>query len=172
MGKLEELAAEQTIYHKNLRRVAYVTAETAGRTPGEAVIGLMFELRDRPTPNGAEVVWAGEGEWKITLDVFRDLGLLVEELEQRVGSDLVVETTLGTVRRGKLLKYTNPGITIQLGPEHGSVELSMPRETISNVSVVLPPAEEATPPAAAAPASATTPAPSKTQPGASSAKKN
>jgi len=26
-------------------------------------------------PEGFEVVWAGEGEWKITLDVFRDLGL-------------------------------------------------------------------------------------------------
>jgi hypothetical protein len=101
-------------------------------------------------------------------------GKLVEytELEQHVGSDLVVETTLGTVRRGKLIKYTNPGITIQLGPEHGSVELSVPRETISNVSVVLPPAEEATPPAAAAPAPATTPAPSNTRSGASSAKKN
>ena len=75
LGRFEELPAEQTIYHKNLRRVAYVTAETAGRTPGEAVIGLMFKLRDRPTPGGAEVVWTGEGEWKITLDVFRDLGL-------------------------------------------------------------------------------------------------
>lgn len=75
LGRFEEVPAEQTIYHKNLRRVAYVSAETAGRTPGEAVIGLMFELRDHPTPGGAEVVWAGEGEWKITLDVFRDLGL-------------------------------------------------------------------------------------------------
>lgn len=75
LGKFEELPAEQTIYHKNLRRVAYVTAETVGRTPGEAVIGLFFALRDQPTPGGAEVVWAGEGEWKITLDVFRDLGL-------------------------------------------------------------------------------------------------
>jgi multidrug efflux pump subunit AcrB len=27
------------------------------------------------TPVGYEVEWAGEGEWKITLDVFRDLGL-------------------------------------------------------------------------------------------------
>ena len=26
-------------------------------------------------PSGYSVVWAGEGEWKITLDVFRDLGL-------------------------------------------------------------------------------------------------
>lgn len=75
LGQFEELPAEQTIYHKNLRRVAFVTAETAGRTPGEAVIGLIFKLRDHPTPGGAEVVWTGEGEWKITLDVFRDLGL-------------------------------------------------------------------------------------------------
>jgi multidrug efflux pump subunit AcrB len=75
LGGFVEWPAEQTIYHKNLRRVAYVTAETAGRTPGEAVIGLMLKLRDRPTPGSAEVVWAGEGEWKITLDVFRDLGL-------------------------------------------------------------------------------------------------
>ncbi|MBA4187318.1 MAG: AcrB/AcrD/AcrF family protein [Planctomycetaceae bacterium] len=75
LGKFEELPAEQTIYHKNMRRVGYVTADTAGRTPAEAVIGLLFQLRDHPTPGGAEVVWTGEGEWKITLDVFRDLGL-------------------------------------------------------------------------------------------------
>jgi hypothetical protein len=100
------------------------------------------------------------------------IGKLVEytELEQHVGSDIVVETTLGTVRRGKLLKYTNPGLTIQLGPEHGSVEFSVPRETVRNVSLVLPPAEPAAPPADATPA--TTPAPVKMQPGASSAKKN
>lgn len=71
----EALPAEQTIYHKDLKRVGYVTAETAGRTPAEAVIGLLLKLRDNPTPGGAEVVWSGEGEWKITLDVFRDLGL-------------------------------------------------------------------------------------------------
>jgi multidrug efflux pump subunit AcrB len=75
LGAFDELPAEQTIYHKNQRRVAFVTAETAGRTPAEAVIGLLFELRDHPTPGGAEVVFRGEGEWKITLDVFRDLGL-------------------------------------------------------------------------------------------------
>ena len=98
------------------------------------------------------------------------IGKVVEysELEQHVGSDIVVETTLGTVRRGKLLKYTNPGLTIQLGPEHGSVEFSVPRETVRNVSLVLPSAEPAAPPADATPA----PAPVKMQPGASSAKKN
>jgi multidrug efflux pump subunit AcrB len=75
LGRFEEQPAEQTIYHKNLRRVGYVTAETAGRTPGEAVIGLLLKLRDQPPPAGADVVWTGEGEWKITLNMFRDLGL-------------------------------------------------------------------------------------------------
>lgn len=75
LGRFEEQPAEQTIYHKNLRPVAYVTAETAGRTPAEAVIGLRSKLRDHPPPGGADVVWTGEGEWKITLDMFRDLGL-------------------------------------------------------------------------------------------------
>ena len=40
------------------------------------------------------------------------------------------------MRRGKLVKYTNPGITLQLGPENGSIELDIPRETVRNVSVV------------------------------------
>jgi multidrug efflux pump subunit AcrB len=75
LGQFVPAAAEQTIYHKNLRKVAYVFGDTAGRTPGEAVIGLLFAIRDAPPPGGAEVVWHGEGEWKITLDVFRDLGL-------------------------------------------------------------------------------------------------
>jgi len=75
LGRFEELPAEQTIYHKNLRRVAYVTGETAGRTPAEAVISLLLKLHEKAPPGGAEVVWTGEGEWKFTLDVFRDLGL-------------------------------------------------------------------------------------------------
>ena len=65
------------------------------------------------------------------------------ELEHHVGDTVVVETTLDTVRRGKLVKYTNPGITLQLGPENGSIELDIPRETVRNVSVVA--AESAAP---------------------------
>jgi hypothetical protein len=95
-------------------------------------------------------------------------GKLVEytELEQHVGSDIIVETTLGTVRRGKLIKYTNPGLTIELSPEHGSIDLSVPRETVRNVSLVLPP------PAPATPTTPATTTPAQTQPGSSSAKKN
>lgn len=75
LGKFKEQPAEQTIYHKNLRRVAFVFGDTVGRTPAEAILSMQSRLkRDRP-PGHADVSWTGEGEWKITLDVFRDLGL-------------------------------------------------------------------------------------------------
>ena len=32
-------------------------------------------MKESPLPRGFSVNWAGEGEWKITLEVFRDLGL-------------------------------------------------------------------------------------------------
>ncbi len=75
VGVFREVPAEQPIYHKNLKRVVYVFAETAGIPPGEAVLDLQAELGDTPMPPGTEAEWAGEGEWKITLDVFRDLGI-------------------------------------------------------------------------------------------------
>jgi multidrug efflux pump subunit AcrB len=75
LGVFREVPADQPILHKNLRRVAYVYGETAGVPPGEAVLDLQGRLRNDPMPPGITVDWAGEGEWKITLDVFRDLGL-------------------------------------------------------------------------------------------------
>ncbi|MFZ5828569.1 MAG: efflux RND transporter permease subunit, partial [Planctomycetota bacterium] len=112
LGRWEPARVDQTIYHKNLERVAYVFAETAGRPPADVVVdiladrtklppegealrrvgnGWMAEGQPRPVdsrtffsngsglawgvPEGFTVDFAGEGEWKITLDVFRDLGL-------------------------------------------------------------------------------------------------
>jgi len=111
IGQWETSSVDQTIYHKNLERVVYVFAETAGRAPAEAVVDIQADQRANPPPsdsrsvgsgwisasaprplegrtflsNGSNVPWglpegfrvdfAGEGEWKITLDVFRDLGL-------------------------------------------------------------------------------------------------
>jgi multidrug efflux pump subunit AcrB len=74
-GQFEQVVEDKTIYHKNLHRVVYVFAELAGRPPAEAVLSMQSRLRDNPAPHGVEVRWAGEGEWKITLDVFRDLGI-------------------------------------------------------------------------------------------------
>jgi multidrug efflux pump subunit AcrB len=131
LGKWKTARVDQMIYHKNLERVAYVFAETAGRPPADVVVDVMADRvkkeqstsakeegsqatshrkqglgtsdtitrspdhqiakSSRPVgsrtffhngsglpwslPSGASVDFAGEGEWKITLDVFRDLGL-------------------------------------------------------------------------------------------------
>jgi len=104
LGTWQETRVDQTIYHKNLRRLIYVFAECAGRPPAECIVDVQAdqllnslesavdtEAKARPVasrtyfsngsgilwsvPNGIDVVFSGEGEWKITLDVFRDLGL-------------------------------------------------------------------------------------------------
>lgn len=106
LGHWEKQETDQTIYHKNLQRVAYVFGETVGRTPAEVVIDIQADkvkqndsktdsfVSDAPAksvgsrtfinngsniewsvPEGIKVNFAGEGEWNITLDVFRDLGI-------------------------------------------------------------------------------------------------
>ncbi len=75
LGGFERRVRDQTIYHKNQGRVVYVTAEMAGRGPAYAVFGIQKALRENPLPPGIRVDWLGEGEWKITVDVFRDLGI-------------------------------------------------------------------------------------------------
>ncbi len=103
LGRFVERTEDKTIYHKNLERVVYVYGEIAGRPPADVIVDIQVDqtahadtprqLRGdiRPigqrswispgggdhwsVPDGIKVQWAGEGEWKITLDVFRDLGL-------------------------------------------------------------------------------------------------
>ena len=72
---VKRVKSEQPIYHKNLERVVYVIAETAGRAPAEAVLDMQSRLKNDPMPHGIRVTWNGEGEWKITLRVFRDMGI-------------------------------------------------------------------------------------------------
>ncbi|MBA2880247.1 multidrug efflux pump subunit AcrB [Desulfosalsimonas propionicica] len=73
--EIRRIPNEQTIYHKNLDPVVYVTAEMAGRAPAEGIIDMQARLAENPLPEGIRAQWAGEGEWKITLRVFRDLGI-------------------------------------------------------------------------------------------------
>ncbi|PID40149.1 MAG: acriflavine resistance protein B [Proteobacteria bacterium] len=83
---------EQPIYHKNLERVVFVTGEMAGRAPGEAVLDMMKRLRSDPMPAGTRVQWAGEGEWKITLRVFRDMGIAFAAALTGIYILLIVQT--------------------------------------------------------------------------------
>ena len=43
LGRWESSPADQMIYHKNLQRVAYVFAETAGRPPADVVVDLLAD---------------------------------------------------------------------------------------------------------------------------------
>ncbi len=101
LGRFVEQVEDKTIYRKNLKPVMYVFGEVAGRPPADAIMDMEFDrIRPHPgvddndarpvarrtwlSPGGGiawnlpadyNVKWNGEGEWKITLDVFRDLGL-------------------------------------------------------------------------------------------------
>jgi len=75
LGALQQALVDQTIYRKNMERVVFVTGEMAGRSPVEAIFDLQSALKQTPLKEGYKVNLAGEGEWKITLEVFRDLGL-------------------------------------------------------------------------------------------------
>lgn len=75
LGSFETTLYDRTIYHKNLERVVYVMGEMAGKGPTYAILNLKSHFRENPLPAGISINWRGEGEWKITVDVFRDLGI-------------------------------------------------------------------------------------------------
>lgn len=75
LGEFKIEKEEQVIQHKNLRPVVFVTAECVGRPPAEIIFDMHMRLQKNPLPAGITAEWAGEGEWEITVRVFRDLGI-------------------------------------------------------------------------------------------------
>lgn len=75
LGEFKIEKEEQIIQHKNLRPVVFVTAECVGRPPAEIIFDMHQRLQKNPLPAGITAEWAGEGEWEITVRVFRDLGI-------------------------------------------------------------------------------------------------
>jgi multidrug efflux pump subunit AcrB len=87
---VETGAIETSIYHKNLKRVVYVTGDVAGKeeSPVYAILGLSKPLDKIHGPGGYaieryathlpfltdQVSMKWDGEWQITYEVFRDLG--------------------------------------------------------------------------------------------------
>jgi multidrug efflux pump subunit AcrB len=63
---------DKPIYHKNLQPVTYVYGEMGSRSQVYAVIDMAKHLWKHPLPEGYRIRW--DGEMKLTLDVFRDLG--------------------------------------------------------------------------------------------------
>jgi multidrug efflux pump subunit AcrB len=88
--KIEKTQIEQTIYHKNLRPVMFVTADMAGPldSPLYGLFDISGHINDShenwqqkfiatpstpSTAEGVEIKW--DGEWQITYETFRDMGI-------------------------------------------------------------------------------------------------
>ncbi|MSN25162.1 MAG: AcrB/AcrD/AcrF family protein [Geobacter sp.] len=81
----------KTLYRKNLKNVVYVIGDVAGQieAPVYAILNMQKEIKALPTPDGSQIEvlasrqpWSEEkmgmkwdGEWHITYEVFRDLGI-------------------------------------------------------------------------------------------------
>lgn len=81
----------KTLYRKNLKNVVYVVGDVAGviEAPVYAILKMQKEIAALPTPDGSKVEilasrqpWSEnnlgmkwDGEWHITYEVFRDLGI-------------------------------------------------------------------------------------------------
>jgi multidrug efflux pump subunit AcrB len=80
--RVEPVIADKSIYHKNLMPVVYVTADVAGaiESPVYAILKLSPQIKieqltaHQPT-NANIYAMKWDGEWHITYEVFRDLGL-------------------------------------------------------------------------------------------------
>ena len=88
---IEETTTAKSIYRKNQKRVVYVMVDMAGKleSPAYAILGMDKKLKEILLPKGYELneMYLGQpnfeddytvkwdGEWQITLEVFRDLGI-------------------------------------------------------------------------------------------------
>ncbi|PPK94419.1 multidrug efflux pump subunit AcrB [Nonlabens xylanidelens] len=89
--EISESISAKSIYRKNQKRVVYVMADMAGEleSPAYAILGMEEKLKSIPMPEGYSIseMYLGQpdfeddytvkwdGEWQITLEVFRDLGI-------------------------------------------------------------------------------------------------
>ena len=88
--QVQQKNADQTIYHKNMQKVTYVVGDVAGsiESPVYAILAMKDKLNQAlpgmeqyfsRMPAGPEIAdryslkW--DGEWQITYEVFRDMGL-------------------------------------------------------------------------------------------------
>jgi multidrug efflux pump subunit AcrB len=91
LGKWEKTVRDRNIYHKNLMPVVYVTADVAGReeSPVYPILNMDKRIAEMQLPEGYRLetytahqpsstdrlAMKWDGEWHITYEVFRDLGL-------------------------------------------------------------------------------------------------
>jgi len=88
---MKDASSERTIHHKNLKAVTYVTGDVAGvaESPVYAILDMGSKIAELKSPEGYSIEqfsstqpWLEDkysmkwdGEWHITYEVFRDLGI-------------------------------------------------------------------------------------------------
>ena len=97
LGRFDLDQAPKSIMRKNLERVVFVTGDTAGSSPVNAILDLRADTKKEPPPPGYRVDYAGEGEWKITVQVFRDLGIAFAGALVGIYILLVLQTSSYTI---------------------------------------------------------------------------
>jgi len=91
LGRFERVAQDQLIFHKDLRPVEFVTGEVAGRlaAPIYGMFAVEDLLEDYVSPDGVKLefhyisppadsfksAFEWTGEWTVTYETFRDMGL-------------------------------------------------------------------------------------------------
>ena len=104
LGHFEQRISDKPIFHKDLKPVVYVTADISGRTPAAVIADVSSDLHYTNSqsdqtlhtqssewknrtfltngsgsnwhlPDNIHLSWSGEGEWRITIRVFRDMGI-------------------------------------------------------------------------------------------------
>ncbi|MBI1912303.1 MAG: efflux RND transporter permease subunit [Deltaproteobacteria bacterium] len=89
--RVKETTEDKTIYHKNLKNVTYVVGDVAvtAESPVYAILDMKAKIKEMKVPAGYELEqfsavqpWLDtkyamkwDGEWHITYEVFRDLGI-------------------------------------------------------------------------------------------------
>jgi len=89
--KIKETIIEKSIYHKNLKPVVYVLGEAGGEleSPVYSILKMQKDIRNLKLPEGysmrqystiqpeltTKYAMKWDGEWHITYEVFRDLGI-------------------------------------------------------------------------------------------------
>lgn len=92
IAHIDRAIVDHPIYHKNLKPVVYVTGDVSGKeeSPVYAILKVNKALHDLETPAGKKGInicytgqpfssseWAvkWDGEWQVTYEVFRDMGI-------------------------------------------------------------------------------------------------
>jgi len=91
LGQFERVAQDQPIFHKDLRPVEFVTGEVSGRlaAPIYGMLAVENLLKDYTAPDGVKLqsnyfspppdsftsAFEWTGEWTVTYETFRDMGL-------------------------------------------------------------------------------------------------